>query len=131
MITLQSNQTWGYINGTKVRLELASIGGGKQLRTDAAAAFIRMREAARVAGVDLHVNSAFRSWAKQAELYALFQAGGNLAAEPGYSNHQGGVAVDIESANGTNAAYHWLVANAARFGFRRTVASEPWHWEYA
>ena len=25
---------------------------------------------------------------------------------------------------------NWLNANGARFGFARTVPSEPWHWEW-
>jgi len=24
----------------------------------------------------------------------------------------------------------WLERNARRFGFRRTVPTEPWHWEW-
>jgi hypothetical protein len=49
---------------------------------------------------------------------------GNLAAKPGYSNHQNGRAVDVSTSS-------WLFANAAKFGFVRTVPSEDWHWEYA
>lgn len=26
--------------------------------------------------------------------------------------------------------FAWLEANARRFGFKRTVTGEPWHWEY-
>jgi hypothetical protein len=55
----------------------------------------------------------------------------NLAARPGYSNHQdpsGSQAIDIHQATG--ARYVWLKKHANRFGFIRTVGSEPWHWEY-
>jgi D-alanyl-D-alanine carboxypeptidase len=38
--------------------------------------------------------------------------------------------VDVSVGDTTSAAYAWLAANACRFGFRRTVRSEPWHWEY-
>jgi hypothetical protein len=52
----------------------------------------------------------------------------NLAAEPGYSNHQSGEALDLNTA--ASGVYSWLVNNASRYGFYRTVPSEPWHWEF-
>jgi hypothetical protein len=47
----------------------------------------------------------------------------NLAAAPGYSNHQSGRALDLTVSS-------WLANNAARFGFKRTVPSEAWHYEF-
>lgn len=126
-------KVWGYVRGSRVELDLADIGGGYQLGKDAAAAYLRMAAAALAAGITLRVNSAFRSMAEQTRLYALYLAGGNLAAKPGYSNHQSGIAVDIDSydAQGRpNAASYWLAQNAGRFGFKRTVPEELWHWEY-
>lgn len=121
----------GYWKGRAVELDLIGIGGGHYLRRDAAFRFFEMREAAWKDGVSLQVNSSFRSHEKQQELYAMYRAGtGSLAAKPGYSNHQSGIAVDIESSGGTNAAFRWLTQNASDFDFRRTVPSEPWHWEY-
>ena len=29
-----------------------------------------------------------------------------------------------------DAVFRWLERHARRFGFRRTVRGEPWHWEY-
>lgn len=62
-------------------------------------------------------------------------------AKPGSSAHSAGIAVDFNT--GSNAStspsnfkplkpkqYAWMVANAYKFGFIRTVASEEWHWEY-
>lgn len=122
-----------WLRGESVELELAPIGGGWFLRPDAAAAFKSMASAAALAGAALVVNSAWRSNEEQQELRRAFEAGERTAvvAPVGYSNHEGGTAVDVESANGTNAAFRWLNTNAARFGFKRTVASEPWHWEFA
>ena len=53
---------------------------------------------------------------------------GNLAAKPGFSNHQSGSALDIALVY--DGAYAWLKKHAQRFGFRRTVPGEPWHWEF-
>lgn len=131
LVMLVSTKTFGYVAGHQVELELAPIGSGFYLRRDAAAAFLEMKLAAAADGVKLVPNDAFRTMTQQEAAYAKYLAGGNLAAQPGHSNHQGGIAVDIESGGGMNASFVWLTNNARRFGFRRTVASEPWHWEYS
>ena len=110
---------------------LVRISGGERLRHDAAEAFERMYAEAREAGLWLWVISGHRSWAEQKYLYRMYRKGlGPRAARPGRSNHQRGTAVDIAVRNTTTLTYEWLAANACRFGFRRTVSSEPWHWEY-
>jgi D-alanyl-D-alanine carboxypeptidase len=110
---------------------LVRISGGELLRDDAATAFERMYAEAREAGLWLWVISGHRSWSKQKYLYRMYRKGlGPRAARPGRSNHQRGTAVDISVGSITTLTYEWLAANACRFGFRRTVSSEPWHWEY-
>ncbi|WP_366934908.1 peptidoglycan-binding protein [Pyxidicoccus fallax] len=121
----------GYVNGSPRQISLSPIPNGKEMRSDAAAAFNRMHAAARAAGINLKVNSGFRSMAEQQALYRAYQNGtGNLAAKPGYSNHQGGIAVDINVGGTGTSTYRWLAANAKNYGFARTVPSEPWHWEF-
>ncbi len=121
----------GYVNGRPRRITLKSVGNGKLMRSDAAARMNAMRAAAKRAGVNLTVVSGFRTMAQQRYLYNLYRAGkGNLAARPGYSNHQGGIAADIAVGNTSSRAYKWLAAHARAYGFRRTVPSEPWHWEF-
>lgn len=131
-MTRDPQKVTGHRNGQPIEIEVSEIAPGKWLRFDAAAAFRRMAaDAASVDGVSFVVNSAWRSYSAQAVLFAKYRAGtGNLAAPPGYSNHEAGLAVDVESAGGTNAAVRWLRVNAGRYGFAATVASEPWHWEY-
>ncbi|PZR03768.1 MAG: hypothetical protein DI536_35485 [Archangium gephyra] len=70
--------------------------------------------------------------AEQQRLYALYKAGkGNLAARPGYSNHQGGTAVDVATGGSySSKAYKWLARNARQYGFVNDVRGEPWHWTY-
>ena len=102
---------------------------GKPVEKKTAAAFERMRDAAAKDGVHLQLNSGFRSMEEQQHLYNLYKSGrGNLAAYPGHSNHQSGIAVDINVVS--DAAYNWMHKHGPSFGFRRTVPSEPWHWEY-
>jgi LAS superfamily LD-carboxypeptidase LdcB len=71
----------------------------------------------------------------------------NRIAAPGYSNHQGGIAIDflqertpghpIENSYEPQAQkkwratwfYDWLQTNATKFGFTQYI-KEAWHWEY-
>ncbi len=126
-----------YFSGKPSSIEVESLGQGDfVMRADAARAFRAMALAAAAAGVQLKVESAFRTQEEQTRLFGLYQAGtGNLAARPGYSNHQSGIAVDIAvQSSFTSLPYLWLKANAPRFGFINTGSSfsqpEPWHWEY-
>ena len=110
-------------------------GDAAWLRADAAQAFEDMRAAAARDGVTLAVSSAFRSVEAQAFLYAQNRLRACFSttcqtALPGYSNHQQGTTLDVDTANGTNAAYRWLVANAKSYGFCRTVPHELHHWEF-
>lgn len=142
-IVLLPGQAFGYrkIDGKwqKVVVELEPI----LTRTDAkgeytlflerraAQSWKEMVTAAEREGVHLRPSDgrrvAFRTDEMQAELKRERPA---FAANPGESNHQGGIALDVDTDNGTNAAFKWLTANAHSYGWRRTVSYEPWHWEY-
>jgi hypothetical protein len=94
-----------------------------------AQAFFTMAAAARREGVFLQVTSGFRTDQQQRELYNLYRRGhGPLAAKPGSSNHQSGHALDLETR--LPRVRRWLQHHAFRYGFRRTVSSERWHYEY-
>lgn len=127
-----SRAATGYRNGRAVSIRIAPVGNGKYLNTRAAGPFKAMVAAARKAGIRLSCTSGYRSNAQQAYLYRLYRQGrGNLAARPGYSNHQMGLSMDIGGIGSYGSrAYKWLKANAARFGFRNDVRGEFWHWTY-
>jgi hypothetical protein len=103
--------------------------GGKRVTKPTGHAFLKWQKAAHAAGVNIGINSGFRTMDEQRYFYNCYQTGrcnnGNLAARPGYSNHQNGRAIDV-----SNSGSSWMQNNAARFGFRRTVSGEPWHFEY-
>lgn len=84
-----------------------------------------MINAAAADGVTLQVTSGFRTMEYQERLKREL---GATAAQPGFSPHQVGYAVDF-STRGTGQ-YEWMVRNAYRYGFVRTVVRERWHWEY-
>ena len=118
----------GWAHGRKKKILLVHV-SGVELEARTARAFRDMAKAARKNDVDIAIRSGFRSHDEQKELYARFRRGwGNLAARPGYSNHQSGKAVDIYIVD--YKVYEWLKKHAAKFGFRKTVRREAWHWEY-
>jgi hypothetical protein len=88
-----------------------------------------LRAQASSANHDIRLNSGFRSFPNQQELW---DANPNPArvARPGRSNHQNGIAIDINTGSFSSAMYLWMVANAPALGWIRTVDDEHWHWEY-
>jgi hypothetical protein len=98
---------------------------GKPMRPDVAQAFDRMDGAARAGGVTLLINSALRTDAEQAVLWAQ-HPDPKWVAPPGTSLHRYGTELDL----GPPAAYAWLAANAERFHFIQRYSNEPWHYGY-
>jgi nitroreductase len=98
---------------------------GEGMRPDVAAAFDRMRAAARGAGIDLVVVSGFRSDAEQAELFAR-HPDPRWVAPPGHSLHRCATELDL----GPSSAYSWLAAHARRFGFLQRSSWEDWHFGF-
>jgi len=126
--TAHARTTTGYREGEKVQVKIVEV-GGKEAEVHTAIAFRAMARAASKAGIDLRIRSAFRSFAKQTKLYKQYRKGsGNLAAPPGYSNHESGRALDLVITD--YKTYEWLSTHASTYGFHRTVSGEPWHWEY-
>jgi len=121
----------GYRSGSAFAITVVHV-DGKAVEEHTANAYYVMAQAAARDGVNLHVVSGFRTMAEQQYLYGCYVHGncnnGNLAAKPGYSNHQSGHALDLN----TSAAgvYNWLANHAHTYGFARTVPSEAWHWEW-
>ncbi len=121
----------GYEQGRAFAIDLIHI-DGKPVESSTADAFFKMRQAASREGVNLRIISGFRSNAEQQYLYSCYTSCScnncSLAAAPGYSNHQSGHALDLNTQEW--GVYDWLRRNAARFDFHRTVPSEDWHWEF-
>lgn len=126
--------------------------GDSMLTHEARVAFERMCSDAEQLGYTIFANSGYRSYAAQKEVYesyydpsdpnsAYYQA--LLAAKPGFSEHQTGLAVDIIRASDElrdTAVYRWYSKNCYKYGFiiRYPYAmepivgysSEPWHLRY-
>ena len=96
------------------------------MRPDVALAFDRLAAAARADGIELIIDSAFRSDAEQAVLFAR-HPDPKWVARPGTSLHRYGTELDL----GPKSAYPWLAAHAPRFHFIQRYSWEPWHLGYA
>lgn len=128
----------GYTNGT-----------APMLRREAAEAFTKMADAARAEGLTLMNISGYRSYSLQDWLYNNYAAQDGYAladtysSRPGYSEHQAGLATDINSVEvsfANTAEYRWLQEHAAEYGFIMRYPDgleyitgfsyEPWHYRY-
>jgi zinc D-Ala-D-Ala carboxypeptidase len=133
--------------------DLVDIGGGRLLRAEAAQALDGMIAAAAGEGLFLSVESAYRSYDHQVNVFRnqVARFGQTQAevqvARPGYSEHQTGLTADIggggceiETCFATTAEGQWVAANGHRFGFlvrypdgKQDVTGfkfEPWHVRY-
>ena len=150
-ITLTEYSSVGYRDGTAVPLTLVNV-GGVPLEKYTGYDFLLMRIAAAMDGVALVLNSGFRSMEEQQREYrrrtgpdgklsAQLIASMGPAAEPGHSNHQQGVAIDIAvgmtrdqyMSGDYSVTFAWLKNNAANFGFSHDEGArvkEPWHWRH-
>ncbi len=100
-------------------------------------------------GESLRLQSAFRSYETQIEVYANNNYDDTQSARPGFSEHQTGLAMDISPASGECAldecfanmvGGQWLAANAWKYGFLMRYPSgltqvtgyafEPWHYRF-
>ena len=139
-------------------MELTELSNGDKVDSRIYPALQEMFDDDRMSGLQLFVREGYRTWEDQQaimeERIAEYQAGGYSAQEakkmaesyvsiPGTSEHQLGLAVDINadtSVSSSDEVYAWLDANAYRYGFIKRYSSdkteitgvnnEPWHYRY-
>lgn len=127
--------------------------GDNQLIDYAYEKFIDLWNAANDAGFYLMVNSSYRDYQSQKEIYDGRKAtqgerkADETAARPGHSEHQTGLVVDMTSKEDPDAAsfkksdtYKWLKENAHLYGwierypedktYLTGYSPESWHWRY-
>ena len=134
-----------------VSLEAAYTNQQDRLRPEAYRAFVRMADAAAQEGLRLYNASAYRSYQTQRWVYQRYvqqegmEAADTYSARPGHSEHQTGLALDINTASlddhfEESREYAWLLENSWRFGFLLRFPEgkealtgyqfEPWHYRY-
>ena len=135
----------------------------KTLQTVACNAFLELQKAAAAENVTVWMQSGYRSVKYQTSLYErktkyyLDKGYDNATAKekaaavvnpPGYSEHNCGLAADLNSPEHTGldegfektAAFRWLCEHAGDYGFilrypkdaedKTEIIYEPWHWRY-
>ena len=140
LVNVSQNYAWGDIGSQKVR-EVAYN------------AFLDMWNAAHDSGYYLMINSSYRSYADQEAVYENYKkisgesGADKIAARPGSSEHQTGLAIDIFSKTNTNKntfadteEAKWLANNAYKYGFILRYPEdkvditgysyEAWHYRY-
>lgn len=121
----------GYRQGSRFDISVVQV-DARPVEVRTANAYIAMQAAAHNAGVTVRVVSGFRTQSQQQYLYGCYTNcdcnNCNLAARPGFSNHQSGHALDLNASD--DGVGSWLNSHADEFGFARTVSGEPWHWEW-
>lgn len=104
---------------------------------------------AKADGVELLVNSGYRSFEEQKNLKSRYSQvygtkANQFSADQGYSEHQLGTTVDITDGNTVleqsfekTKSYKWLQENAYKYGFilsypknNKFYIYEPWHWRF-
>lgn len=135
----------------------------KTLQTVACDAFLSMQKAAAADGVTVWMQSGYRSVKYQTSLYerktkyyldkgydsaTAKEKAAAVVNPPGYSEHNCGLAADLNSPEHTGldegfektAAFRWLCEHAGDYGFilrypkdaedKTEIIYEPWHWRY-
>ncbi|WBW95184.1 D-alanyl-D-alanine carboxypeptidase family protein [Oceanirhabdus sp. W0125-5] len=127
----------------------------KLMRKDAAQALEELFEQAKKENIKLYALSGYRSYERQASIFASnvkkkgLEKANQFSARPGESEHQTGLAMDITSPSVKNVLTQrfgqtpegkWVKANAHKFGFiirypqgKEHITGyqyEPWHLRY-
>ena len=135
----------------KPETESLSGYGVGEMEVEAAEHFKQMVNGARADGIYLRSVNAYRTWAIQNLFYTGYvrdagrASADTYSARPGHSEHQAGLAVDINTASLSShfentAEYAWLVEHCAEYGFilrylpdKQYITGyvyEPWHYRY-
>jgi LAS superfamily LD-carboxypeptidase LdcB len=138
-----------YKNGQLAESVLASVKTGGKMYAPVAAQFNKMYDAALAAGFKLKNVGDYRSFQGQLSMFMdryvttdtgtgvtrkyegktwFLKKGKAPIAQPGKSNHNLGLSVDVSEASGERLAF--MAETAALYGFTWELDSEPWHVNY-
>lgn len=137
----------GYLVVNKTYTLPSSYGNG--LTNATIEAFNKMQAAAKVDGLNIYISSGFRSYSYQKTLYNNYvnrdgvTAADTYSARAGHSEHQSGLAFDVNTINDSFANTEegkWLNDNCYKYGFILRYPNgksdetgyqyEPWHFRY-
>jgi hypothetical protein len=113
-------------------MTLVTVQGTIRLDSRAAAGWRAMVAACQSAtGVVLRITEPYGGYRTLAQQWAMWNdrttSTTGLVAYPGTSVHGSGLCVDISN---WGLAAEWLRREARRYGFTRTIPTEPWHFQH-
>ncbi len=140
LVTISTQHSWGDY-------------GSQKLIDYAYDAFKSWHTAALTEGIHLMINSSYRAYTDQERIYNNYRDtrgekyADTIAARPGHSEHQTGLAIDMVTLANPNQAefsesadYEWIINNAHLYGFilrypedKTSVTGysyESWHYRY-
>ena len=121
---------------------------GNKLNRKLLKTFKKMQNAALKEEIEIKILSGFRSYDRQKQIYNKYfeedsKNVDNYSARPGHSEHQSGLAIDVNDASDTfidSKEAKWLDKNAYKYGFilrypknKSNITGykyEPWHYRY-
>ncbi len=135
-----------------IKLDLNYSHDEKYLKKEAALSFYELSKAARKKGYIILAVSGYRSYTYQKKLYKYYvkEKGSYYASKcsalPGHSEHQTGLALDVEGSNKDynkfeeTKEFKWMIKNCYKYGFilrypkgKENITGfkyEPWHYRY-
>ena len=141
-----------YIPNDLIKLDLDYSHDEKYLRKEAALSFYKLSEDAKKLGYRIVIVSAYRSYNYQDRLFSEYVVNKGLdyalmcSAKPGHSEHQTGLAIDVEGSNldynlfAESKEFVWMKNNAHKYGYilrypkdKEYITGfkyEPWHYRY-
>ncbi len=153
VIVINNPDTSGitYIDGILIANKTYPLPSDYNPGADSAAmsAFEEMREAAAQDGLNIYISSGYRSYEYQSGLYERYarnygkEEADRFSARPGHSEHQTGLAFDLNSINDSfteTEECEWVALHAHEYGFivrypegKEDITGykyEPWHLRY-
>jgi len=145
------DNTYNSDNMVKVSKQY-SYGDNQMVTQETFDAFLNMFNDAKKEDLTLIINSSYRSYEDQEEIYKFYKdtrgekEANKIAAKAGFSEHQTGMAIDIQTYGSTASTFEefdefkWLQNNAHKYGFILRYPKgkeyltgyeyESWHYRY-
>ena len=145
------DDTYNSDNMVKVSKQY-SYGENQMVTSSTFDSFLSMFNDAKKENLTLIINSSYRSYEDQEEIYNFYKdtrgetEANKIAAKPGFSEHQTGMSIDIQTYGSTASTFEefdefkWLQDNAHKYGFILRYPKdkeyltgyeyESWHYRY-
>ena len=152
LVNKYNKLTNDFIPSNLIKLDINYSHNNKYLKKEAALSFYQLSKEAKKLGYNITIVSGYRSYEYQDKLFSDYVINKGLdyalmcSAKPGHSEHQTGLAIDVEGSNKdynsfeNSKEFNWMKTNAHKYGFilrypkgKEQITGfkyEPWHYRY-